>query len=193
MKRTPAICAGIVSFAVLASTVLPVSSVVVWNTTASAPRGLYLIEPAKVLRAGERTALRPPAALEQYLAERGYLPSGVPLVKEVAGLGGDTVCRLGLEITVNGRYVGKARKADSRGRNLPAWQGCRTLKAGDIFVMNPRAQDSFDGRYFGALGRENLLGRAVPVWTDEEGAGAHVWFASTALTHLENPNQGDDQ
>jgi type IV secretory pathway protease TraF len=34
--------------------------------------------------------------------------------------------------------------------------------------MNWQSPDSFDGRYFGPLPASTVVGRAVPVWTDEQ-------------------------
>ncbi|MBV9079344.1 MAG: S26 family signal peptidase, partial [Methylobacteriaceae bacterium] len=55
-----------------------------------------------------------------------------------------------------------------RGRPLPVWQGCVVLTADQVFLMNPDRPDSLDGRYFGPLGRNTIVGRAEPLWTDEE-------------------------
>ncbi|MBA4172563.1 MAG: hypothetical protein C0511_07910 [Hyphomicrobium sp.] len=60
---------------------------------------------------------------------------------------------------------------------MPAWFGCVTLRSGELFVMNPAASGSFDGRYFGVLKIDHVIGRAMPVWTDEAGDGDHIWFA----------------
>ena len=34
--------------------------------------------------------------------------------------------------------------------------------------MNWQSADSLDGRYFGAMPASAVIGRAVPVWTDEK-------------------------
>ncbi|MDT9121831.1 S26 family signal peptidase, partial [Escherichia coli] len=76
---------------------------------------------------------------------------------------------------IDGAFVGVARSRDRLGRLLPAWFGSQRLRSGELFVMNPPAPDSFDGRYFGVLRITNVIGRATPVWTDEAGYGDHVW------------------
>lgn len=189
MKRRTIVIAGMASAAALPSAVLPLSRVLVWNATASVPTGLYHIRGKASLHVGERVALDPPPKLRAYLAERGYLPSGVPLLKEVAALRGETVCRIGLVITINGEHAGLARALDSRARPLPDWHGCHTITADEIFVMNRRAPDSFDGRYFGPVARSQVIGRAGPVWTDEAGDGEHVWFARPHLNPIPANNQ----
>src|SRR3546814_12337057 len=80
--------------------------------------------------------------------------------------------------------VGIARARDRAGRPLPAWFGCRKLRSGELFTMNPAAPDSFDGRYFGTLKIEAVIGCAMPVWADEAGDGDHVWFAQPHVDEL---------
>lgn len=183
MKRRTCLLAGLAVTAALASAAWPLSRVLVWNVTASVPTGLYHIRGKASLYVGERVAIDPPPGLRRYLADRGYLPSRVPLLKEVAALGGDRVCRTGDAITVNSARLGVARTHDSKGRALPSWQGCVKLAAEQIFVMNRHAPGSFDGRYFGPISRAQVIGRASPVWTDEAGEGDHVWFARPHLSH----------
>ena len=109
-----------------------------------------------------------PILLAAFLDLNGYLPIGVPMLKRVLALPGQTVCRKRLTIAVDGIDVGQARERDGRGRPLPVWQGCRTIADGDVFVMNWQSSDSLDGRYFGPLPASAVIGKAIPVWTDEE-------------------------
>lgn len=185
-RRTIMFAAGVVA-ATLLSVALPLSRVLIWNVTASVPTGLYHIRGKASLHVGERVAIDPPPRLHTYLAKRGYLPSGVPLLKEIAALRGDTVCRAGLVIKINGQVAGFARALDRRERPLPVWQGCHNIAADEVFVMNRDAPGSFDGRYFGPLARTAVIGRASPVWTDEAGDGDHVWFARP---HMNPPHNG---
>ncbi len=191
MKRRTVILAGTVAAAALLSAALPLSRVLVWNASASVSTGLYLIRGRSSLHVAERVVIEPPPRLRAYLATRGYLPTGVPLLKEIAALQGDTVCRTGLVITINGQIAGLARSEDSQGRPLPVWHGCRTIDRREIFVMNLRAPDSFDGRYFGAIAHDSVIGRASPVWTDEAGDGEHIWFARPTITSPTIDKQGD--
>jgi conjugative transfer signal peptidase TraF len=137
----------------------------IWNASASVPTGFYRVEPADRIDVADIAVVVPPMPLADFLAERGYLPNGVPLLKHVLALGGQTVCRHGTAIVVRGVTFGHARERDSRGRALPVWQGCRVIANGEVFLMNWAAADSFDGRYFGPLPLTSIIGRAVPVWT----------------------------
>ena len=139
----------------------------VWNASASVPIGLYAVERTQ-LRVANLVVARPPEPLASLLADRGYLPRGVPLLKHVSALSGQSVCRNSLAVTIDGAAIGEARERDSRGRPLPSWQGCRFVSADEVFLMNRQSADSFDGRYFGPLPASSIIGRAVPVWTMAE-------------------------
>jgi conjugative transfer signal peptidase TraF len=151
----------------------------IWNATASTPTGLYALRPVGRLHAMELVAVRPPEPVASFLAGGGFLPNGVPLLKHVMALPGQTVCRTGDAIIVDGIAAGDARERDHLGRPLPRWSGCRTLRPGEVFLMNPTVPDSLDGRYFGPLPTSSIVGRAVPILTDEDGDGRFEWRAST--------------
>ncbi|MGV6873870.1 S26 family signal peptidase [Pseudochelatococcus sp. B33] len=151
----------------------------IWNASASVPIGLYRIVPGNHVDVTDLAAVMPPDALADFLDKRGYLPRGVPLIKRVLALGGTEVCRSGSAIVAYSMTYGEAREQDTRGRPLPVWQGCRTLAAGDAFFMNWDSPDSFDSRYIGPLPLSTVVGRAIPLWTDEDGAGRYEWRAPT--------------
>jgi len=152
----------------LLSTIGAAPPLYIWNASNSVPRGLYRLELATTLTVTELVAVQPPALLATFLDLNGYLPIGVPMLKRVLALPGQTVCRNGLSISVDGVDVGQARERDGRGRPLPVWHGCQIIADGDVFVMNWQSEDSLDGRYFGPLPASAVIGRAVPIWTDEQ-------------------------
>jgi conjugative transfer signal peptidase TraF len=158
---------------------IPVAPKLIWNASASLPIGLYTIAPAQHLEVTDLVAVDPPEPLASFLAEHRYLPRGVPLLKRVAGLPGQQVCRSSTHVTVDGIEMGRALARDRLGRELPAWQGCRRIANDEVFLMNWWVEDSLDGRYFGPLPVTSIIGRAVPLWTDEEGAGQFEWRAPT--------------
>jgi conjugative transfer signal peptidase TraF len=156
----------------------PATPWLVWNATASTPTGFYELQPADRLHASELVAVRPPEHIASFLADGGFLPKGVLLLKHVLALPGQTVCRAGAIITVDSVDVGEARDRDHLGRPLPSWTGCRTLRPDEVFLMNPTVPHSLDGRYFGPFPVTSIVARAVPIWTDEEGDGRFVWRAA---------------
>ncbi|RVG68731.1 S26 family signal peptidase [Sinorhizobium meliloti] len=151
-----------------------------WNATASAPVGFYTIAPADRIEVPELVAVRPPEPLAGFMVGRGYIARGVLLLKRVVGLPGQQVCRTGRAITVDGAEMGDALDQDRIGRALPVWQGCRVVANGQLFLMNWDIRDSLDGRYFGPIPASSVIGRALPLWTDEDGDSRFVWRAQTA-------------
>ena len=159
----------LVSAGALASTLLThAEPVLVWNASASVPIGLYAVLPIGALDVTDLVVARPPQPLAECLHERGYLPKGAPLIKRVAGLPGQKICRAGLDVSVDGIVMAQARERDHLGRPLPAWRGCFLLHPGQVFLLNWDEPASLDGRYFGAFPIEVVIGRAVPIWTRED-------------------------
>src|SRR6516162_8016803 len=140
----------------------------VWNASESVPLGLYSVEPVGKLAVTNLVVAMPPDPLATFLAERGYLPLGVPLIKRILALPGQSVCRNELAIIVDGIETGTALAHDRRGRALPLWQGCRVIAQGEVFLMNWDEPASLDGRYFGPIPLHAIVGRAKPVWTFED-------------------------
>jgi conjugative transfer signal peptidase TraF len=138
---------------------------IVWNASASAPIGLYRIQPDRDPPLGSLVAIAPPPHLGRWMAARGYLGENVPLLKHVAAKVGQRVCRIGGTVTVDGQAVALALTHDRLARPLPVWRGCRTLGADELLLLNPAHPGSLDGRYFGPLRASTVLGRAVPMLT----------------------------
>lgn len=144
----------------------------IWNASASVPLGLYALRPTDTFTVGDLVAVDPPKPLASFITERGYVSAGVPLLKHVVALPGQRVCRSGSTITIDEAEVAEALPQDSIGRDLPVWQGCRILKPGEVFLLNAGVGDSLDGRYFGPLPTHSIIGRAIPLWTDDEHPGS---------------------
>lgn len=170
MKRlTAMLVAMLCGIVPLVSTIGPKPiPLLIWNASESVPPGLYRLRPADTLFVTELVAVLPPEPLATFLAAGGYLPRGVPMLKRVMALPLQTVCRNGATITVDTIEIGEALERDGRGRPLPVWQGCRVIAEGELFLMNWQTAGSLDGRYFGPIPASAVIGRALPIWTDEE-------------------------
>jgi conjugative transfer signal peptidase TraF len=136
-----------------------------WNATASVPIGFYRVDHFDALAVGNLVVVMPPEPLASFLADGGYLPLGVPLIKQVLALPGQSVCRTDRLISVDGHEMGVALARDHLGRALPNWQGCRSIGQNEIFLMNRDEPASLDGRYFGPIPASGIIGRAEPMWT----------------------------
>jgi conjugative transfer signal peptidase TraF len=180
MTRTGLLLAtALASIVVSVPAITPMPIKLIWNASASAPVGFYTTTPADAFEVHELIAVIPPAPLARFMVARGYVGAGVPLLKRVLGLPGQRVCRTGRTVTVDGVEMGEALERDRVGRELLVWRGCRTIAPGELFLMNRGVSDSFDGRYFGPLPAAAVIGRALPLVTDEDGDGRFVWRART--------------
>ena len=121
-----------------------------------------------MIKVGDLVADRAPPELAHYMAARRYLPLDIPLLKYVGAIAGQTVCRYGLFVAVDGHTVTTALVTDHAKRPLPVWQGCYRLKSGEVFLLNPTSTESFDGRYFGVATLASVTARAKPLWMKSE-------------------------
>jgi conjugative transfer signal peptidase TraF len=136
--------------------------VILWNASPSVPIGLYRFT-SRPSQTAPLAVIRLPEPLRILAETRGYLGKGVLLIKPVVAGAGDTVCRHGALVTINGRIAARASTLDAAGRSLPAWSGCFRLRTNDIFVLSADP-DSFDSRYMGPIDRADVVGFALPIW-----------------------------
>lgn len=153
----------------LAPAVVSWPPAVIWNVTASAPIGLYLVQVTDHPRLGELVAVQPPPRLAAWLDRRGAAPLGVLLVKRVAALAPSTACWTPGGLQVDGAPIARLLLRDRSARPLPVPTGCRTLAPDEVLLLND-APDSLDARYFGPLPMAAVVGRARPIWI-VKGAG----------------------
>jgi len=139
----------------------------VFNPSDSVPRGWYRVETADELHRGDTVLVRLPARVQAFAAQRGYLPDGVPLLKRIEALPPQRVCIRGRVVFVDGHAVATALAHDSQHRSLPTWFGCRTLTAGEVFLLSDSHPASFDSRYWGPINASSVIGNARPLWTWE--------------------------
>ncbi|WP_423196672.1 Peptidase [Cupriavidus sp. H19C3] len=110
------------------------------------------------------TTLPPNAAA--LAAQRGYLPARVPLLKRVGAIPPQEVCISGRIVRIDGVPSAALLRADRWGRPLPAWQQCRRLEPGELFLLSTTNPASFDSRYFGPVRASAVIGVAHPVWLE---------------------------
>lgn len=154
---------GLTTLALAAGTDPPYR--LVYNPSESAPRGWYALLPERHPRTGEWVLVHLPKTIARLADERGYLPVHVPILKRIGAQSGEEVCAKRGGIFIEGQRVAQALERDSRGRPLPQWSGCRTLKPEELFLLSSYSPDSFDGRYFGPVRRSAVMGQAVSLWT----------------------------
>ena len=141
---------------------------VVYNASDSVPGGWYRIVPTESVAVGDLVLVHLPAEAASLAARRGYLPAGVPLLKSIAAGPRQRVCAIGSRMRVDGRVVAHARTRDRAGRAMPRWSGCRVLGEDEVLLLAVDHADSFDGRYFGPVPLDSIVGKAQPLWLDEQ-------------------------
>ena len=144
----------------IAPSLIPRRPLLIWNASPSVPVGLYRVTPAPP-RVGDLVVLRLPSVMAAFAASRGYLPRSAYLLKPVAAVAGDLVCRFGAQVFVRGRFAAHAAFADHGGNPMPAWHGCRVLRSGEVFVLADHP-GGFDSRYFGPLDATSIVGGRGP-------------------------------
>lgn len=177
MNRSALLGCMVVGLAALsAPTLLSMSPhgrvVVVYNPTDSVPRGWYAIRPVESqesLVVDQVVLARLPAEAATFASQRGYLPKNVPLLKRIGAVSPQLVCVANGVVRVDGAAVAAARTFDGIHRPMQAWARCRSLVAGELFLLSRMHEASFDSRYFGPITTSAVLGIATPLWTWGEG------------------------
>jgi len=146
----------------------------VYNPSDSIAVGWYRIEPIthhadslpRPLSAGSIVLTRLPPDAAALAAQRGYLPTHIPLLKRVGAVAPQHVCIVDGQVHIDGVPVAAVLPADRRGRPLPFWPQCRRLQSGELFLLSATHPASFDSRYFGPVNVSAVIGVTQPVWVE---------------------------
>lgn len=166
MKRAAVIlCMDIGLAALLMPLAIPNRVQLVYNPSDSVPRGWYRIGPADSLQIGSIVLARLPAPAAALASQRDYLPAGIPLLKRIGAVAPQRVCVDGISVRIDGLAAAAVMRADGHGRPLSAWQQCRRLAHGELFLLSSTNPASFDSRYFGPIRASDGIRGAQPIWT----------------------------
>jgi signal peptidase I len=138
---------------------------VILNETASMAKGVYVrLGEVADLKRGDIIAMPMNATSRNYLVKKLGYPDDTMLIKRVAGISGDVMCRQETAVTIGNKAV-IAALMDRHGNSLPTWGGCRVLLPNEVFLLGDHAS-SFDSRYFGPVTKDELVGiyRAAVTW-----------------------------
>jgi type IV secretory pathway protease TraF len=138
---------------------------IIINETISMTKGAYVrTGEATTLKHGDIIAVPMNASAKAYLTTKLGYPAKTMLIKRIAGLSGDTMCRRNGIVTINAQTVPAVRR-DALGNLLPFWRECHLLLTDEVFLLGDHAS-SFDSRYFGPVTRSELSGtyKAVMTW-----------------------------
>ena len=146
----------------------------IYNPSDSVAVGWYRIDPLdhrtaslpRPLSVGSIVLVPLPAEAAALAAQRGYLPTRVPLLKRVGAVAPQHVCIVAGQVRIDGVPVAAALPADRLGRPLPSLQLCRHLEPGELFLLSVTNPASFDSRYFGPVSTSAVIGVAHPIWME---------------------------
>ncbi|KGB98475.1 S26 family signal peptidase [Burkholderia cepacia] len=143
-----------------------------YNSSDSVAVGWYRVDPfdhrpdslPRSVSVGSIVLVPLPAEAAALAAQRGYLPTRVPLLKRVGAVAPQEVCIAGGIVRIDGVPSATVLRVDRLGRPLPSWPQCRRLKTGELFLLSTTNPASFDSRYFGPIAASTVIGVAHPVW-----------------------------
>jgi conjugative transfer signal peptidase TraF len=161
VKAVPVVAMSALGIVLVATPRAGITPWLVWNASASVPVGLYIIAP-RAPRRSDFVLVRLPPGMAKLAQRRGYLTATDFILKPVAAVAGDQVCRIGHQVLVRGEPRAIALRRDTKQRPMPVWHDCRHLVGGDVFLLADDAQ-SFDSRYFGPIAADLVGGRAIPL------------------------------
>lgn len=145
-----------------------------YNPSDSVEVGWYRIDPLdhrtssppRPLSVGSIVLVPLPAEAAALAAQRGYLPTRIPLLKRVGAVAPQEVCIADGKVHIDGVPSAAVLSADRWGRPLPSWQQCHRLRHGELFLLSVTNPASFDSRYFEPVSAASVIGVARPVWLE---------------------------
>ncbi|WP_162896448.1 signal peptidase I [Cysteiniphilum halobium] len=129
--------------------------------TPSMPEGWYFTYPQLDYHKGDSVVFIPNQQTENYILARKWLPKGIPLLKEIVGVAGDSLCIKNQNVYINGQWIGKVYKTDGQGNILPMFRFCGTIPKDSYFMQGVANPHSFDSRYYGLVNKAQIMSKAV--------------------------------
>ncbi|WP_454688804.1 S26 family signal peptidase [Achromobacter aloeverae] len=151
-----------------------------YNPSDSVAVGWYRVDPLYRRTSSPLRPLQPPlhvgsivlvplpAEAAALAAQRGYLPTRIPLLKRVGAIAPQEVCIADGRVRIDGVPSAAVLPTDRWGRPLPSWPQCRRLRPGELFLLSVTNPASFDSRYFGPVSAAAVIGIARPVWLEKQ-------------------------
>ena len=132
------------------------------NLSNSEPVGIYKLLPFDGhLKVGDLVVFKVPEKAASYIYGRGWLPDGWPLIKNVGALPGDKVIISDSSLKINDVDIGPVFNKDHKGKFLPKLRGEIDIPEGYFLPISTVIQNSFDGRYFGAVSLSAIKGKVL--------------------------------
>ena len=133
---------------------------ITYQVTPSMPKGFYFVRPVKQLQSGNIAVFSPPSAILKLMLKHHWIPDDGLMMKYVFAVPGDNVCLREHQVWINGRVMAKIFQDYEPGKSLPHAHFCGQLAKGQYLLMSTQVAHSFDGRYFGPIDEQNIVGKA---------------------------------
>jgi len=139
-----------------------------FNTTASLPRGFYLILPSREpFEIGDYVVYEPTPETKALALSRHWLQDDELLLKKIGAMPYNkyVVDPHTLQFYANGKYIGQVFLSDRMNLPMPVLRGEYEVPDGEFLPVgdNPR---SFDGRYTGTVPIKNIKSKVIPIVTE---------------------------
>lgn len=131
-----------------------------YQVTTSMPKGFYWINPSKHLHRDDIVLFRPPKKFLAFLLQKKWLPKNGLMLKYVIGVPGDYVYQNKKWIYINHHQIAPIFYEYAPGEKLPNNHFCGKLVQHQYLLMSTRLKRSFDGRYFGPVSDNKIIGKA---------------------------------
>lgn len=132
-----------------------------YSNSISMPKGFYLIVPATILHRNDVVEFLPPQQAQEYLATKHWAPNNGHLLKHVMGIPGDWVCNSNNAVWINNQKIGPIFQFYAPNKPLPQNHFCGKLKINQYLLLSDKIARSFDGRYFGPITKDQIIGKAI--------------------------------
>ena len=127
----------------------------IYNPSDSVPVGWYRVDPSsnrtdslpRPLSVDSIVLVPLPAEAAALAAQRGYLPTRIPLLKRVGAMARQEVCIADGKVRIDGVPSAAVLRADRLGRPLPSWRQCRRLRPGELFLLSVTNPDGYRVNY----------------------------------------------
>lgn len=144
---------------------LETTQIIFINVSSSIPTGLYVRDFGGEVRNGDLVVYKPNKLTMTIGLENGYFQSGKQLfIKKAELVDGGTysIDANTRDFIVDGIFIGKCFEYDFAGHEMPFAPGIHEIGK-DEFLPVGVAERSFDGRYTGAVSKDNIVCKAVPL------------------------------
>lgn len=136
---------------------------VVYQVTPSMPEGFYWRMPPKHLHRNDIVIFYPPSSILLFMHQHHLVPKDGWVMKYILGVPGDFVCKKQGYVWINQYKIARVQQYYQPGRKLPNTPFCRRLGTQEYLLMSTKVVHSFDGRYFGPVKKQHIIGEMIPL------------------------------